>query len=126
MGNNRLSSISWRVRSLTALDRSISLIELRKFFSTRIMNTQLVESIIRLVNTLPLAERSLLKQRLLQDDLPQSVDLNAFSSSIQPDQADRSEWIAALHPWTQALMGVIQLETTETESYVDYLEEKYR
>lgn len=125
MGNNRLSSISWRVRSLTALDRSISLIELKKFFSTRIMNTQLVESIIRLVNTLPLAERSLLKQRLLQDDLPRSVDLNASSGSIQPDQADRSEWVAALHLWTQALMGVMQPEA-ETESYVDYLEEKYR
>ncbi len=97
------------------------------------MNTQLVESIIRLVNTLPLAERSLLKQRLLQDDLPQSVDLNAFSGSIQLDQAqsmvsehDHPEWIATLHPWTQALVGVIQLETKETESYVDYLEEKYR
>ena len=90
------------------------------------MNTQLVESIIRLVNTLPLAERSLLKQRLLQDDLPRSVDLNASSGSIQLDQADRLEWIAALHPWTQALMGVIQPETTETERYVDYLEEKYR
>ena len=97
------------------------------------MNTQLVESIIRLVNTLPSAERSLLKQRLLQDDLSQSVDRDASSGSIQLDQAesmvsehDRSEWVAALHPWTQALVGMIQLETKETESYVDYLEEKYR
>lgn len=83
-----------------------------------------------MVNTLPLAERSLLKQRLLQDDLPQSVDLSAFSGSIQFDQDqsmvsehERPEWIAALHSWTQALVGVIQLET---ESYVDYSEEKYR
>ncbi|WP_143289323.1 hypothetical protein [Brunnivagina elsteri] len=32
-----------------------------------------------------------------------------------------------LDPWTQSLVGVIQLEAeTPTESYVDYLEEKYR
>jgi hypothetical protein len=31
-----------------------------------------------------------------------------------------------LDPWTQSLIGVIQLGTEEpTESYVDYLEEKY-
>jgi len=31
-----------------------------------------------------------------------------------------------LNPWTQSLMGVVQLGTEEpTESYVDYLEEKY-
>lgn len=31
-----------------------------------------------------------------------------------------------LDPWTQSLMGVIQLSMEETvESYVDYLEEKY-
>ncbi|TVQ63369.1 MAG: hypothetical protein EA366_02110 [Spirulina sp. DLM2.Bin59] len=31
-----------------------------------------------------------------------------------------------LHPWTQSLIGVIQLGTEDlTESYVDYLEDKY-
>lgn len=100
------------------------------------MNAQLVESIIQLVNALPPEERSLLKQRLLQDDRPQ-VDPNPSSSSIQLDQAqrmsdaftqerDRPEWVAALHPWTQALVGVIQLKADETGSYVDYLEEEYR
>ncbi len=33
---------------------------------------------------------------------------------------------AELNPWTQSLIGVVQLGTEEpTESYVDYLEEKY-
>lgn len=33
---------------------------------------------------------------------------------------------AELNPWTQSLIGVIQLDKEEpTESYVDYLEEKY-
>lgn len=106
-----------------------NLIKLNYLFSTGVMNTQLVESIVRLVNTLPPEERSLLKQRLLQDDRPQA-GLNPSSDSIQLDQAqmvsDRPEWMAALHPWTQALVGVIQLKADETESYVDYLEEKYR
>lgn len=32
-----------------------------------------------------------------------------------------------LDPWTQSLLGVIQLNSEEpTESYVNYLEEKYR
>jgi hypothetical protein len=31
-----------------------------------------------------------------------------------------------LHPWTQSLMGVIRLESTElVDVYVDYLEGKY-
>lgn len=33
---------------------------------------------------------------------------------------------AELNPWTQSLIGVVQLGTEEpTECYVDYLEEKY-
>jgi hypothetical protein len=34
--------------------------------------------------------------------------------------------LAELNPWTQSLIGVIQLSAEElTEPYVDYLEEKY-
>ena len=34
--------------------------------------------------------------------------------------------ISDLDPWTQSLIGVIQLDyENTTESYVDYLEEKY-
>lgn len=64
------------------------------------MNTQLVESIIQLVNALSPEERSLLKERLLHDDRTQAVDLNAFSGSIQLDQDPliyqkqiRDEWL---------------------------------
>ena len=39
--------------------------------------------------------------------------------------ADTSS-LADLDPWTQSLVGVIKLESQNpTESYVDYLEEKY-
>lgn len=35
--------------------------------------------------------------------------------------------LTGLDPWTQSLIGVIQLDAEDpTESYVDYLEEKYR
>ncbi|MGD1927640.1 MAG: hypothetical protein ACFB12_01920 [Leptolyngbyaceae cyanobacterium] len=35
--------------------------------------------------------------------------------------------LPGLDPWTQSLVGVIKLgEQNSTESYVDYLEEKYR
>ncbi|MBD2091856.1 hypothetical protein H6F67_18595 [Microcoleus sp. FACHB-1515] len=45
-------------------------------------------------------------------------------SSMSPSSAKS---IADLDPWTQSLMGVIQLGTEDSaESYVDYLEEKYR
>jgi hypothetical protein len=45
-------------------------------------------------------------------------------SSIAPDPTVQP--IPNLDPWTQSLIGVIQLgEENPTESYVDYLEEKY-
>jgi hypothetical protein len=44
----------------------------------------------------------------------------------QLDEGHRPEWMMALHPWTQALVGVIQPEANAMEEYVDYLEEKYR
>jgi hypothetical protein len=44
---------------------------------------------------------------------------SAVSASEKP--------LTGLDPWTQSLVGVIQLgEQNPTESYVDYLEEKYR
>lgn len=60
----------------------MGLLKLKQFFSTRIMNTQLVESIIQRVNALSPEERSL-KERLLQSDRAQAVNLNSFSDSIQ-------------------------------------------
>jgi hypothetical protein len=67
---------------------------------------------------LPISDRWRLVQLLLssiqQETLvlsPSTTDVNSF---------------AELNPWTQSLIGVVQLGTEEpTESYVDYLEEKY-
>ncbi|NJL40795.1 MAG: hypothetical protein HC899_31705 [Leptolyngbyaceae cyanobacterium SM1_4_3] len=44
---------------------------------------------------------------------------------VSPSASNVNE-LADLDPWTQSLIGVIQLDAEEpTESYVDYLEEKY-
>jgi len=67
---------------------------------------------------LSIADRWRLVQSLLssiQQETP------SFSSS-NPNM----NLVTGLDPWTQSLIGVIQLSAEEpTESYVDYLEEKY-
>lgn len=46
-------------------------------------------------------------------------------TSISPSSTEKP--LTDLDPWTQSLIGVITLGTEDaTESYVDYLEEKYR
>ena len=56
---------------------------------------------------------------------------SVLSSIEQETQASNStktqtEPIANLDPWTQSLIGVIQInQENPLESYVDYLEEKY-
>lgn len=46
-------------------------------------------------------------------------------SSIPPSPIRES--LTEIHPWTQSLIGVIQLPAEEPmETYIDYLEEKYR
>jgi hypothetical protein len=48
------------------------------------------------------------------------------TSSLNPPQSNVN-LASNLDPWTQSLMGVIQLGTENpTEAYIDYLEEKYR
>jgi hypothetical protein len=48
------------------------------------------------------------------------------TSSLNPPQPNLN-LSSNLEPWTQSLMGVIQLDTENpTEAYIDYLEEKYR
>ncbi|MGB3494675.1 MAG: hypothetical protein WBA57_18250 [Elainellaceae cyanobacterium] len=58
--------------------------------------------------------------------------VNSLLSSIQQEtRANHSPTqnvndLTELDPWTQSLVGVIQLDAEEpTKSYVDYLEEKY-
>lgn len=52
------------------------------------MNTQLVESIIQLINALPPAERSLLREKFLQDNREptSAADLHQFYGSIHLNQ----------------------------------------
>lgn len=59
--------------------------------------------------------------------------VNSLLSSIQQETrandapTANENGLTDLDPWTQSLVGVIQLDTDNpTESYVDYLEEKYR
>ncbi|NEP09045.1 MAG: hypothetical protein F6K14_02105 [Symploca sp. SIO2C1] len=67
---------------------------------------------------LPISDRWRLVQSLLasiqQETLP----------SISPSPTVKL--LVDLDPWTQSLIGILQLGTENlTESYVDYLEEKY-
>jgi hypothetical protein len=67
---------------------------------------------------LPIGDRWRLVQSLLSSIQHETL---VFSSPT-PDVNS----LVGLNPWTQSLIGVIQLGTEEpTESYVDYLEEKY-
>ena len=69
------------------------------------------------VLALPLNDRWRLVQSLLRSIQQETL----LSSSPNP-----SNPVSNLDPWTQSLIGVIQLDAEKpTESYVDYLEEKY-
>jgi hypothetical protein len=67
---------------------------------------------------LPIGDRWRLVQSLLSSIHQETLVLSPPSSTVNS--------FAELNPWTQSLIGVVQLGTEElTESYVDYLEEKY-
>lgn len=67
---------------------------------------------------LPISDRWHLVQSLLSSIQQETL---VFSP---PTPSTNS--LTGLDPWTQSLIGIIQLETEElTESYVDYLKEKY-
>ncbi len=56
-------------------------------------------------------------------------DVTVNDESVLPKEQKqpKSIQLTDLDPWTQSLIGVIQHKVEEpTESYVDYLEEKYR
>lgn len=68
---------------------------------------------------LPISDRWQLVQSLLISIQQETSLINSSDSSIKS--------IAGLDPWTQSLIGVLQLSAEEpTESYVDYLEKKYK
>ena len=67
---------------------------------------------------LPIGDRWRLVQSLLSSIQQESLVLSPPNPNVNS--------LADLNPWTQSLIGVVQLGTEEpTESYVDYLEEKY-
>ncbi|UBF28227.1 hypothetical protein K9N68_10285 [Kovacikia minuta CCNUW1] len=67
---------------------------------------------------LPVGDRWRLVQSLLSSIQQETLLLSPPTTKVNS--------LAELNPWTQSLIGVIQLGTEEpTESYVDYLEEKY-
>ncbi|MBD2444086.1 MULTISPECIES: hypothetical protein [Aphanizomenonaceae] len=75
---------------------------------------QLQEQVLKL----PIRERWHLVQTVLA-----SIQQETLSST--PSQTT-IENLSELDPWTQSLIGVISLESENTEeSYIDYLEEKY-
>ena len=68
---------------------------------------------------LPISDRWRLVQTLLNSIQQEMLSFGSPNSN--------ENLLTGLDPWTQSLVGVIQLGAEEpTESYVDYLEEKYR
>lgn len=68
---------------------------------------------------LPISDRWRLVQTLLNSIQQEMLSFGSSNSN--------ENLLTGLDPWTQSLVGVIQLGAEEpTESYVDYLEEKYR
>ncbi len=67
---------------------------------------------------LPIGDRWLLVQSVLNSIQQETLSSISPKLNVQP--------LIDLDPWTQSLIGVIQLDSEDsTESYVDYLEEKY-
>ncbi|NJL82511.1 MAG: hypothetical protein HC890_05330 [Chloroflexaceae bacterium] len=65
-----------------------------------------------------IGDRWRLVQSLLSSIQQETLALSPSTTNVNS--------FAELNPWTQSLIGVVQLGTEEsTESYVDYLEEKY-
>ena len=71
---------------------------------------------------LPIRDRWHLVRSLLHSIQQETLPLNLPA----PTPTLNTNSFVDLDPWTQSLIGVIQLNTENlTESYVDYLEEKY-
>lgn len=67
---------------------------------------------------LPIGDRRRLVQSLLSSIQQETLVLNPQTANLN--------YLTGLDSWTQSLIGVVQLGLQEpTESYVDYLEEKY-
>ncbi|MDG2990695.1 hypothetical protein L3556_07075 [Candidatus Synechococcus calcipolaris G9] len=67
---------------------------------------------------LPIDDRWRLVQSLLSSIQKETLVFSPLATNVSS--------LTGLSSWTQSLIGVVQLDTEEpTESYVDYLEEKY-
>lgn len=68
---------------------------------------------------LPISDRWRLVQSVLTSIQQETLSSISPSPTVKP--------LTDLDPWTQSLIGVIQLGAeNQTEFYVDYLEDKYR
>ncbi|MBF2013976.1 MAG: hypothetical protein IGS23_01935 [Rivularia sp. T60_A2020_040] len=78
-----------------------------------------LQEIYRQVLELPINERWQLVQSVLTSIQQETQVSFSPSATLEP--------LTDLDPWTQGLLGVIQLQAeNSTETYVDYFEEKYR
>lgn len=67
---------------------------------------------------LPIGDRWRLVQSLLSSIQQETLVFSPPTANVNS--------LTGLDPWTQSLIGVIQLDAEEpAESYVDYLQEKY-
>ncbi|NEO42063.1 MAG: hypothetical protein F6J90_39390 [Moorea sp. SIOASIH] len=68
---------------------------------------------------LPISVRWRLVQSLLASIEQETLSSRSYSSSSTP--------MTGLDPWTQSLLGVVELSPEDSkESYIDYLEAKYK
>ena len=79
---------------------------------------------------LPISDRWLLVQSVLNSIQQETLRSGSTSQTMKPLTDPVPPFLRGvrgdLAPWTQSLVGVIQLDgENTTESYVDYLEEKY-
>lgn len=67
---------------------------------------------------LPISDRWRLVESVLTSIQQETRSANSLDATVKP--------LTDLDPWTQSLIGAIQLGAEDsTASYVDYLEEKY-
>ncbi|MBW4552099.1 MAG: hypothetical protein KME35_13475 [Aphanocapsa sp. GSE-SYN-MK-11-07L] len=77
-----------------------------------------LEKLQQQVLELPISDRWQLVQSVLASIQQETLSLSVSNPTINS--------LTNLAPWTQNLIGVIQLGTEDpTETYVDFLEEKY-
>ncbi len=75
---------------------------------------------------LPIQDRWLLVQTLL-DSIQRDTHTNISPSlDSQPSDVSNETVFNDLHPWTRSFIGIVQQPSDDNQkAYIDYLEEKY-